>query len=310
MRRAHTQTKPEHKKMGRKATAVLVVLMTMILLTAAGCARTANNGGQEREVPLHPAHPSTFMNSRELHAILAATPEPRPVSGRVVSGVVPHHLVAGSMIAEFFQILAGQSPELVILVGPNHENKGGRVITGLSDWQTPAGLMQTDKNVAGELLHTKLVVRDEEVLSREHSVGALMPLIRHFLPEARVVPLILHHDVTLAEVDKLLAALEPHLGGKTVLVASVDFSHYLTRKEAEAKDRFTLETMRNFDYPTLFRLGNDYLDSPASLAAAFRAAEARGIKEFQVLANTNSGILLGNDLIETTSYFTLTLCEE
>ena len=93
-------------------------------------------------------------------------------------------------------------------------------------------------------------------------------------------------------------------------MASVDFSHYLTGREAKNKDAQTLMHMRNFDYPTLFRLGDDHPDSPASLAMAFRHAENRGIKEFRVLDHTNSGFIMNNDLMETTSYFTLVFTEE
>jgi hypothetical protein len=166
-----------------------------------------------------------------------------------------------------------------------------------------------EDRVVSVLLDKGLALRDEEVLSQEHSVGALVPFLKYFLPEAKIVPLILHHDVSLHEVDALLNALEPFLNGRAVLISSVDFSHYLPRSEAQAKDRETIRYMRNFNYATLFSLGNDYLDSPASLAAALRLAEKRGFKEFSVLDNTNSGIILQNDFIETTSYFTLVFSE-
>ena len=137
----------------------------------------------------------------------------------------------------------------------------------------------------------------------------MVPLIKHFLPKARIVPVVLHHDVSLQEIDALLDGLEPYLNERAVLISSVDFSHYLTRSEAQVKDRETLSFMRSLDYPALFHLGNDYLDSPASLAAAFLLAQRSGLKDFYVLENTNSGIILQNDFIETTSYFTLVFAE-
>ena len=296
-----------------RKTIKVIFLFCVLALLSYGCPEAAIPEKQGKGEGLNPAHPSTFVTKQELHAILALAQQCDKVKvpdGRVVSGVVPHHLAAGHLIVGFMEALAGQEPELVILVGPNHHNKGGRVITGLNDWQTPEGLVKTDAAVARNLLGRGLAVRDEEVLAREHSVGGLVPFIKHYLPGTRVVTLILHHDVSLQEIDGLLAALEPHLERKAVLVASVDFSHYLTRREAQAKDRYTLKVMKNFDYATLFRLGNDHLDSPASLAMAFRLAEGKGLKQFNVLENTNSGILLNNDFMDTTSYFTLVFSEE
>ncbi|WP_242825451.1 AmmeMemoRadiSam system protein B [Desulfitobacterium dichloroeliminans] len=250
------------------------------------------------------------MTQQELTTILASgSGKPKITERRAVSAVLPHHLLAGRLLVDAIEALALQEPNLVILVGPNHFNHGGRIISGFSGWQTPEGVMEVDAEVVDHLLAKGLVVTDEEVLAKEHSIGALAPMLKHFLPEADIVPLILHHDISLKEVDALLEGLEVFVDDKAILIASVDFSHYLTRSEAQFKDQETLEYMKDFDYPALFGLGNDYLDSPASLVAAIRLAEQKGIRAFKVLDNTNSGIILRNDFIETTSYFTLVFTE-
>jgi len=283
----------------------LGLLAFLLLLT--GCRQVENKGAVDKP---NPAHPS-FVTRQELaYALGSAKQEPIEVRGHQVSGVVPHHLVAGHLIADYFAGLSRQNPEVIIIVGPNHENRGGKIITGFYDWQTPDGTVKTERDLVSYLLEGRVAVRDEAILAAEHSIGNLVPFVAHYLPQAKIVPLILHHGVTLSEVDKLLTVLEPYLDEKVVLVASVDFSHYLTGREAENKDAQTLMHMRNFDYPTLFRLGDDHLDSPASLAMAFRLAENRGIKEFRVLDHTNSGFIMNNDLMETTSYFTLVFAEE
>ena len=278
----------------------LIGLLSLLVLLA-GCQPVEDRDPKEGP---HPAHPS-FVTRQEMADALATARPGTVEGGHQVSGVIPHHLVAGHLIASYFAGLAEQKPELIIIAGPNHENRGGKVITGFYDWQTPDGLVKTEKSVVEGLLDSHLAVQDEEALAGEHSIGSLVPFVRHYLPEARIIPIILHHGVTLSEVDKLLTGLNPYLDEKTVLVASVDFSHYLTRREAEAKDSQTLIHMRNFDYGALFRLGDDHLDSPACLALAFRRAEDQGLGDFQVIDHTNSGIIMNNDLMETTSYFNL-----
>ncbi|MDD2432842.1 MAG: AmmeMemoRadiSam system protein B [Clostridia bacterium] len=260
---------------------------------------------QDQQSRQYPPYPS-FLTEQELYEVLATPQKQFNLEGTILGGVVPHHLVAGSLITDLLAELVPQKPEVIILVGPNHYNLGARMITGFSAWQTPVGLVEVEENIVQALLEKSSVGQDEQVLGQEHSIGSLVPLIKHYLPQTKIAPLILHHDVSLQEVDRLLEILEPELEeGKCVFLASVDFSHYLTRQEAEEKDRFTLKVMENFAYPTLFRLDNDYLDSPATLAMVFRYAESKGLREFQVLANTNSGQILQNDLIATTSYFSL-----
>lgn len=273
-----------------------------------------------------PAHAS-FVSAEEFAQIIATerlrqsapfVPLDQPAGsdepvrqGTIVAGVVPHHLVAGALIIELLREIAAQAPEVIVLVGPNHHNQGSRVITGFSDWQTPLGPAKTERNVVRALLDTKKIYQDEAVLDQEHAVGNLIPLIKHCLPKAQVVPIILHHDVSLTEVDELLDVLKPLLvDKKAILLASVDFSHYLTREQAQKKDCFTLQVMKNFDYVTLFRLNNDYLDSPASLAMAFRLAEKKGSGDFRLLGNTNSGEIFQDNNMETTSYFTILFAEK
>lgn len=285
----------------RKLLAIITIVSLLALMT--GCQEKTE---KQKGEGANPSHPSTFITRQDFYSLLdKGTALKTLPGGRVISAVAPHHLVAGQLIVELMQVIAENKPELVIVVGPNHSNSGGKVITGFYDWETPEGKVITEEKTARVLIEKGLAVRDEEVLSREHSVGTHMPFIRHYLPEAKVVPIILHYDVTLEEVDRLLNVLEPYINDQTLILSSVDFSHYLKRLEAEAKDKETLALMKAFNYSTIFRLGNDYLDSPASLAFAFRLAQRQGIKDFTLLDNTNSGIIMKNDLIETTSYFTL-----
>lgn len=299
------------------------LLFLVVSFQMGGC--HPNPEATDRAAADIPAH-ACFVSADELAQIIALerSAQAAPLSpagqsvvsdqparkGKIVAGVVPHHLVAGALILELFREIAAQEPEVIVLVGPNHHNQGSKVITGFGDWQTPLGLVQTERGLVQALLETKRFSQDEEVLDQEHAIGNLMPLLKFCLPNAQVVPIVLHHDVSLAEVDQLLDVLGEHLDEKkAILLASVDFSHYLTRVQAKEKDRFTLQVMNNYDYATLFRLNNDYLDSPASLALVLRLAEKKGFGNFRLLKNTNSGELFQENNMETTSYFTILFAE-
>lgn len=293
----------------REHLVIFVLGFVFLSMVLGGCGHPTNSPNpSDAANPANPVHSSTFVTKTELYKCLAKMDNDKKdiiTEGRIIGGVVPHHLVAGHLMARLIECIAQSNPKVVVLVGPNHNNAGAKVITGLYDWQTPEGIMKTDQKSVQKLVDQRLAVLDEKVLSTEHSIGAVVPFIRYFMPETLIVPLIFHHDVSLEEVDAILETLIAVLGEKAVILGSVDFSHYLTRQEAEGKDKVTLKAMEVFDYKTLYSMSSDYLDSPASLALVFHHAEEKGIKEFQVLDNTNSGIILKNDTIETTSYFTL-----
>lgn len=228
-----------------------------------------------------------------------------PMSSTIKGGVIPHHLVAGYMIADFFNMLSGQDIERVILIGPNHYVRGPRIITSKYPWQTAYGILEEDDELIDVLIKSGIAHVNEEVMTDEHSIAGLIPYIKYYLPEAKIVPLILHWDISLREAENLSHLLTQYVGKKSVIVASVDFSHYLTMEEAQVKDRETLKAIQASDYELLFNMGNDHLDSPASIGILLQAMKGLGAENLTVLHHSNSGIVLGRYVEETTSYFTL-----
>ena len=249
--------------------------------------------------------PNAFFEAATFDkGLRAARAYPAPAAtGVVVGGLVPHHTLAGSLFSTFFLGLEARPPATIVVVGPNHPNAGQRIITGRRGWATDFGVVAADQELIDALLATGLVTVDEKVLSAEHSVGAEMPYIKYHAPEARVVPLILHRDVQPVELRRLADVLAPRLGPDCLLLASVDFSHYLTRREADKKDPETLRAIEAHDLTTLWRMGPDHLDSPPALGLLLLTMQRLGLEQPEILARGNSGLILGSESIETTSYF-------
>jgi len=234
--------------------------------------------------------------------------EERPAEGdrlAVAGAVVPHHQLAGSLTGEIFAILREKKPATVILVGPNHLNKGAAVTTSALDWQTPFGTVAAEREIIARLQKDDLAVKDDQLCGQENSLGSIMPYIKYYLPKAKVVPLILNGNLTLAE-SKALGANLAELGGDgAVVIASVDFSHYLPETAASARDQETLAALRAGNLGRIFQMGDDYLDSPPALGVLFGAMEAAGSPEFRLMGQSNSARILQQELKETTSYLTL-----
>ena len=259
-----------------------------------------------RTAPME-VQPDIFFDQHEFHKGLGEV-RTRQITGGdgLVGGVVPHHNLAGAMFSTFFVQLEADPPETLIVVGPNHEHQGQRVITGRRGWATPFGTVEADLPLVEALVKAGLATVDDGALEKEHAVGALMPYLMYHAPGARVLPIVLHRDVTMAQMEQLAKTLAPWLDGSRVLVASVDFSHYLKRAEAEAKDEVTWAAIQRFDLAALRRMGPDHIDSPGALGVLMLTMREIGAKGPSMEGHTNSGVLLNSDHIETTSYFVLT----
>lgn len=229
-----------------------------------------------------------------------------PSDYKISGGIIPHHLFPGFIIADFYKRLSFQKPATIIIVGPNHLEKGNfKALTSLRRWKTPHGIVEPDINLIPDLLNKNVLKINEEVLANDVSVAGSMPFIAYFLPGVKVVPVLLSGRLNKEESEIIVDNLKNIWTDGFIIIASVDFSHYLTNKQAQEKDKITFEVIKNFDYRQLYILGNDYLDSPPSIGILLMVMQKIGKTKIDLFYNTNSGELQNNDFIETTSYFSL-----
>jgi len=221
-------------------------------------------------------------------------------------GIVPHHLFAGEIISDFFKRLSFQKISTIILIGPNHYEKGDFKVLGSSyNWETPHGVVNPDKMLIEKLTDDNLMRIDETILPEDHAVSGLIPYVKYYLPEAKIVPILIKGDFSEKESEVLASSLKNLIHERVVVVAAVDFSHYLNSFEAKEKDRTTEKVMREFDYRNLYALNNDYLDSPPSIGILLKLMQKLNSTNSELLFNTNSGEMQKNNTIETTSYFSV-----
>lgn len=254
-----------------------------------------------------PTHPNLFFDEKTFNEGVTQTKKANSISTyHIVGGIIPHHLFPGFILTDFFNRLTVQKPKTIILIGPNHYEKGNfKVLTSLYGWDTPFGKTEPDESIINKLVKRDAMRIDEKVLPSDHAVAGMMPFIRYYLPETKVVPILISGFTTQKEVEILASNLKTVMNKDTVLVAPVDFSHYLTNEQAKKNDKATLEVMKNYDYRQLFTLDNDYVDSPPSIAALLMVMQKLGTTKMDILYHTNSGELQKDDYIETTSYFSI-----
>jgi MEMO1 family protein len=228
----------------------------------------------------------------------------------IKGGIIPHHQVPSFIQADFFYKLSFQNPETIFIIGPNHFEKGGKILTSKNTWNTPFGLVSTNTNIITKLITENIAFDYPSILSNDHSIATLIPYIKYYLPQCMIVPIILSHNMNLSEVNILSDFIsEESKNSNSVIIASVDFSHNLTSEKADENDELTLETIKTHEYEKLFKLDNAFLDSPPSIVTLLQTMKNTGNLKSDILQHTNSGKISGNYWNDATSYFSIVYYE-
>lgn len=229
-------------------------------------------------------------------------------SSTAAGGIVPHHLLAGKMIACFFQALAKSSSKTIVVIAPNHNRAG---LAGIhvckQSWATEYGTLDADAKLTDKLIDELGARQSTELMENDHSISALVPYIKYYMPDVKIVPIMLHGDYSADDSIKLGGLLADEMAKTqgTVIVASVDFSHYLDSKTAFRMDEKTLDAIMSNDIRSISMMGNDNLDSPASVIALLTAMSKNGTSFPTVLDHSISSNFTGRGFDYTTSYFTM-----
>jgi|SRR3990167_2822140 len=219
--------------------------------------------------------------------------------------VVPHHLLASEYIAQLIKMSSGQNIKTVVILGPNHENIGSDVVAAAkARWNTPFGLAETDEELVSNFAVDFKLKSDYQVLVNEHSVGAIAPFVKYYLPEAKILPIVFSSNASINEAEKVSQWLIDNLPSESLIIVSTDFSHYLTKQQADQNDEITRQLILERDIEKITVLNNDYIDSPISLVTALIYAKENNLQT-EIINNSNSFDFSVIKPTETTSYFTI-----
>ncbi len=218
----------------------------------------------------------------------------------VAAGTISHHLFARDLIARYFIELARcVNPRTIIVIGPNHHARGHSPIAlSALRWRTPFGLVEPDSEVIGKLSQTGLACVEEEAFVNEHSIGALVPFIRRTFPGTMIVPIIFKKVANREDCVKL-AGVIAGLANRPLVLASLDFSHYRTSREAEREDVASLGVLRSLSKK---RIDEAFVDSRPAMLTLIALCMNIGANTVEIVQHTNSGILSQNPGVACTSY--------
>lgn len=170
--------------------------------------------------------------------------------------VSPHagYIYSGACAGKVFSRI--EVPDTVVILAPNHTGLGVPFsVWDSGKWRTPLGDAEVDSKLCSLILQeAPMAEPDEDAHAGEHSAEVQVPFIQYRNPSARIAPVVIgsHSLSALKQFGSGLARAIQAYGGRTLVVASSDMSHYEPDKEARRKDQLAIDKMLEFDEEGLF----------------------------------------------------------
>jgi AmmeMemoRadiSam system protein B len=262
--------------------------------------------GIAQAAPACPAgdYPKFYIDAAPFETAIeeaAATP---PADERPTGIIVPHHLLAGDLMAMGFQAVSAHAYKRIVILAPDHFRQTDRAFaTTARSFDTVLGSVVTDTGAVNALLGSGIDIEESCLFQREHGVLSLLPFIARHFPDAEIVPVAMSIRSKRADWDQLAAALEPLIDDDTLIVESTDFSHYLPQYEARRFDQQTLNVIASGSDDAIAALSQpQHADSVGALYVQTKLQRNRFGAAPVVIANENSQNYTSEPAMQTTSY--------
>jgi len=234
----------------------------------------------------------------------------------IVSGVVPHHLLAKDIIEDFFSYISSQGkPETIVILSPDHFqseilNDNNAFIT--LDWKSGSGKKEFENIKIDSLLGKKLsdenkIALNSSAIVYDHGITNLIPYIKKYFPETNILPILIPADITKEQIEDLVKTINTETPVQTIIIASVDFSHYLPSRAADFHDTKSIRVLLNFEEDNF---KNIEVDCWQALYAARLFAKLRHKAASHIIAHKNSVDFSKLYSEITTSYFSVAFGEK
>lgn len=243
--------------------------------------------------------------------------------------IVPHHLFVEPYIDTFYQEIGktvdANFIERIILLSPNHFNYGWSTIQTtdekivLSDPDEKT--LPLDLDAIALITQTGPIQIEPEKFSLEHGITVEENFLAQTFPNAKLIPLILKTDTPQERIDRACEKLLQLDLSHTIIVGSLDFTHYTSEKTALKNDERTVNFLENLHSPqsepltldTIKTLATSFdldqtpdglaVDSPETLYFFLRLIQSQNALDFTLWKRTSSASILNNsDPTQNTSH--------
>jgi AmmeMemoRadiSam system protein B len=222
-----------------------------------------------------------------------------------ISGiVVPHDLTAADLIAAAFKLVENKPIKKVVVLFPDHFRKSTLPFaTTKRDFSTIFGQVDVSQDDVSRLLAVSDLFEASDLFEDDHGIGAVLPFLKHALPQAKLVPVAIESSSQKSDWDRFLPILHALVDAQTLVVQSTDFSHYLDLGAAVQRDQQTLNLFATGDWDAAARLAQPQnVDSRGANYIQLRLQLEYFKAELAVLFNSNLQSYSNTPQTKTTSY--------
>lgn len=173
------------------------------------------------------------------------------IRGTITGGVVPHAgmVYCARQAVHFFERCrrAGNAPDTVVIIHPNHRGVGPAAsVDGYRAWEAPDGQVPVDADLAAAL---DLPV-SPEAQADEHSAEVMLPYLQYFFDHQFQILSVNMRDQDVHQaraIAEKIHAAEKAMNKEILVIASSDFSHFLTPERSRELDDKVLQAIQRKD---------------------------------------------------------------
>ncbi len=223
------------------------------------------------------------------------------IKGRLLAIVVPHagYSYSGQVAAYSFKQLEGTDFKKIIIISPSHYvSFDGISVYNKGAFETPLGLIKVDEELANKIIQkNKRFIFYPEAHQKEHAIEVELPFLQRVYKDKdfRIVPIVM--GAPSSDDARILSdALYDVIDKDTLLVISVDLSHYYPYDKAVELDTSGLNAIEKLDANELAQNINSRateIDAPVAVLGAILFANRYSAKA-ELIKYANSGDVTGD----------------
>jgi len=137
----------------------------------------------------------------------------------------------------------------IIIIGPDHFSINQKQISFTdSSWSLSDSQIFFDYSFDSSGLSA-----NNQLLKNDHTIYNLLPDLKKFFPRATLVPILIGQKLSPSDLEPLYQKINSYCHFDCLLIASVDFSHYLPASLAEVHDAYTLDALNSENLDKILR---------------------------------------------------------
>lgn len=223
------------------------------------------------------------------------------IKGEIFAIIVPHagYAYSGQVAAHSFKQLEGTGFKKIIIISPSHYvSFDGISVYNKGSFETPLGAVKIDEELANNIMaKDKRFIFYPAAHEKEHAIEVELPFLQRVYKDNdfKIVPIIMGNPV-VSDSRVLSDALYDVMDRETLLIVSVDLSHYYEYDKAVQLDTSGISAIEKLDpgwLLTQIQNKDTEIDAPIAVLAAIMAANKKGA-DAEILKYANSGDVTGD----------------